>query len=218
MNTLTRFAFVLLAVPAQAQTTLPNFGSVDPTGVIFRGAQPNSKTGELKKLGIQEVLIVKRQTANEVDVERERLRDLGIHADYIPMDWNHADVKLLCNQVVEAVQFLQAQKRARKKTYFHCTMGQDRTGAVAGLFRMVDQGWSASRAFKEEMCPHGYSDGAKGKPARIITEIEKSLTPIFLALSKSLTPQGLNASACNRVEIPAVIPTCRKLASGDNAH
>lgn len=208
---------VLLATSVFAQVeglAIKNSHSVDPKGYLYRGSQPGNKIAELKKLKISNVLIIKQQTRGEVDDEVALLNQAGIRAQVIPMKWQKTELEPLCMQVVEAVQTLQEFKRRGKKAYFHCTAGEDRTGLVAGLFRMVDQGWSASRAFKQEMCGNGYSDGDAGKPTEVIRDIEKTLTPVFMALTQNFsTASGLNPSVCHRITMPTRVPTCKKASS-----
>jgi protein tyrosine/serine phosphatase len=196
----------LIALPALAQTpeltsTVPGLTIRNSHTVagrqIYRGSQPLTKVKELKPFGITDVLIIKNQTKNEVDTEISALNDLGIRSTVIPLNWQDPDLKKTCTQVVEAVKTLQAFKQNQSKAYFHCTAGEDRTGLVAALFRMVDQGWNTQKAFRQEMCGHGYSDGNPNKPQNVINLIEKNLTPVFMVLSRQLDQTGkLDARAC----------------------
>jgi protein-tyrosine phosphatase len=210
-------ALVIPAASAQslnASTTLKNVHALDAQKRVIRGAQPVGKSAELKKLKITDVLIIKQQTRGEVDKELAELQAAGIRTQVIPMKWSDVEAREVCHQIVEAVQTLQKLKRQGKRVYFHCTAGEDRTGAVAGLFRMVDQGWTAKRAFEEELCARGYSDGNPGKPRPVTSAIESSLTPAFWALSKSANSEtGLNPSECNRIDVTSARPalSCKKL-------
>ena len=209
--------FVLAGTSALAQTAKPapnlkNFHAIDSKSIIFRGAQPVGRSAELKKLKITDVLIIKQQTRGEVDQEVQELTDAGIRSQVIPMKWADVEPKAVCLQMIEAVETLIALKKKGRKTYLHCTAGEDRTGAVSALFRMVDQQWSKAKAFETEMCSKGYADGNPNKPFNVVRSIEGSLTPAFFALANAIeSGAGLNPSACNRIKATERVVTCKSV-------
>lgn len=208
------FLAALVSHPTFAQTGIKNFHTVDTKGQVLRGGQPGKKISELVKLKVTNVVIVKNQLNTEVDDEIQALKAEGIRSDVFPLEWKEGmSLSKACHHVIDAVQTIQKYKRAGKKVFFHCTAGEDRTGLVAGLFRMVDQGWTSNKAFKQEMCANRYSDGAGDKPKNVTDSISKTLTPIFVALGKSITDSGsLNPSVCAKVRPLNQTPTCASVS------
>lgn len=178
---------------------------------VYRGSAPSNKEHELKNLGITDVLIFKNQTKNEVDKEIQALQDLHykkseIHT--IPFLWKDFSSQTeACEQVIQALQLLvEVEKTSNRKIYFHCSMGEDRTGLLAGLFRMLTQEWSLQKAFQQELCAGGYEAGDSNKPKHVVDAIRKDLTPIFLWLGQMiekglLTPANLSPQVCKNTKI-----------------
>jgi hypothetical protein len=86
----------------------------------------------------------------------------------------------------------------------HCTVGEDRTGYLSGLYRLLGDGASGvDTIFHDEMCQRGYSSGNPQKPfAGVATEIDNDLTPLFLKMAfkisrGELTPTSLDESVCD---------------------
>ena len=124
-----------------------------------------------------------------------------------------------CVQTVQALRLLfEATMTQGRVAYFHCTVGEDRTGLLAGLYRMLVQNWSAADAWNKEMCFWGYGSGDPKKPANVDEQINQDLTPFFLRMAKliqtgRLSVKTLNdASVCNGFEQipvnPAQMPSC----------
>ena len=66
-----------------------------------------------------------------------------------------------------------------RKIFFHCTVGEDRTGYLAGLWKMLSDNVSRNEAFHNEMCINGYGAGNPIKPDYVVNEIRQDLTPMF---------------------------------------
>lgn len=199
--------------PSIAGLTIPNSHTVDATGSVVRGKQPTvSRVAELQNLGIQQVLILK-PINKEVSKEVEALNRLGISNRVIPIDWTNSNLTQTCLEVVDAVNSIRKFKQNGQKVYFHCSAGEDRTGMVAGLFRMLDQKWSRTRAFEEEMCRRGFANGNPNKPNEVVNLIERNLTPIFVGLSQTIEKSGsLDSRACTflgQTQVGESVPTCR---------
>src|SRR5690606_20131805 len=99
---------------------------------------------------------------------------------------------------------------------FHCTAGEDRTGALAGLFRMLDEGLSTDEVFYGEMCPRGYSNGNPNKPWKVTGAIEAGLTPLFEAIAEKIEKEALNfdsleKSLCQDIKIKKFKRRCPRL-------
>lgn len=167
--------------------TIPNSHQVDREGHIFRGREPKKLITELKDFGITDVLIFKNDVKGEVEQEIAGLRSLGIRPFHIPFRWKEfASMEEACGQVVDALNLLYKVKQNGGAIFFHCTAGEDRTGMLAGLYRMLEENLSSAKAFRYEMCNRGYSDGNAHKPGLVTGAIQKELTPLFVALSQKV--------------------------------
>jgi hypothetical protein len=169
-------------------------------GTLIRGRQLGGKTAEVKAFGVTDVLVYKDPVKNEVTTELNSLRSLGYtedHLHHVTMPWQQIrDDKIPCQHTIEAANILLGIARIPGSIgYFHCTYGQDRTGMMAAIIRMVTQGWSAEQAFFSEMCAHGYGHGDPKRPGFVSDEVESSLTPIFLQIAGQIQGQGLSVAS-----------------------
>lgn len=178
---LSLFSFNALAVEG---LTIPNSFQVDQEGQVFRGKEPKSLVKELPGIGITDVIIFKNEVKDEVKKEIEALNKLGIKPHHIPFRWkDYPSFVEACEQTVEALNIIYKVKRAGGKVFFHCTAGEDRTGMLAGIYRMLEENARKNEVFKNEMCARGYSDGNTHKPAYVTGAIQRGITPLFNALS-----------------------------------
>ena len=181
--------FILLALLsfnsfAVEGLTIPNAFQVDLEGHVFRGKEPKSLVRELPEIGITDVIIFKNEVKGEVTKEIADLKELGIKPHHIPFRWkDYPSFVEACEQTVEALKIIYKVKRAGGKVFFHCTAGEDRTGMLAGIYKMLEENASVKEVFKNEMCGRGYSDGNIHKPAYVTGAIQRGLTPLFNALS-----------------------------------
>ena len=157
---------------------------------IIRSQAPRNDSDyqDLKKFGITDVVIFKNQTKNEVDQEILNLKAIGIQSSrvtHIPFLYKEfPDFETPCRQTLGALKSVLAVKRADgRKLLFHCTMGEDRTGYLAGLIDLLDTNQSVKEVFKSEMCRYGYSSGDPHKPFKVTKLIDRDLTPLFLKMS-----------------------------------
>ncbi|HEY4179530.1 MAG TPA: hypothetical protein VGM90_21970 [Kofleriaceae bacterium] len=178
---------------------------------LLRGMKPfrDADYADLKNAKVDSVLIFKKATsAHEIEDETAALVDIGVSTENIvnvPFGWkDFANFKDPCVQTVQSLKQLVAWQHAGKKTYFHCTVGEDRTGYLAGLYRLlVQQGNTERDIFDSEMCEHGYSSGNPVKPLNAVAkEVDADLTPIYLKMAYKiskgeLTPTSLDESVCN---------------------
>jgi hypothetical protein len=168
-------------------------------GKLIRGHEPAKKAEELKNIGVTDVVIFKTQNKHEVDAEIAALERLGLSEDrihHVDMPWRDIQGDGACRQTVTALNLLLDIGRTPGAVgYFHCSAGQDRTGLLAGLFRMTVEGWSAEKAFYSEMCNHGYGFGDVKRPADVSSAVETGLTPIFLQLASQIEGGGFGLSS-----------------------
>ena len=197
-------------LPSSVQEiTIPNthIAAQGGQGMVLRGNAPlRSEIKQLKKYGVTDILIFKSQTSNEVDQEIAWLKAAGysrqqIH--HIPFLWkNMGPFRQTCEQTISALRLLsEAYRTPKKSIFFHCTVGEDRTGFLAGLFRMLAEKWDTQRPFKEELCGRGYEAGDARKPKEVVDEVRKSLTPAYLKMavlisSGAITMDDLDDSVC----------------------
>jgi hypothetical protein len=161
---------------------------------------------ELVDAGVTDVVIFKNELKHEVQDEEDALENLGItgkHVLHLDFRWKNIEsFTTACQQTIQALAFLdQVANKKDAKAYFHCTVGEDRTGMLAGLIRMLEEGWSVEKAFESELCQNGYEAGNPAKPPKVVQAIRKELTPVFLKMaflieSKALTRDSIDASLC----------------------
>lgn len=174
---------------------------------IYRGRAP--KPEEYKKLiqkGITTVIIFKNQNHTEVDDEIIGLEKLGVAPQkihHIPLPWKDiASESQACEQVIEALKIVsEVESSTNDKVFFHCTVGEDRTGLLAGLSAQLLGLRDQRNSYVKEMCNKGYSSGNPNKPAAVSADVERYLTPLYLKISSLIssgviTRSNLNAQVC----------------------
>jgi protein-tyrosine phosphatase len=168
---------------------------------ILRGNAPNDLLPELQSYGVTDVLIFKKQTELEVDAELAALSQMGYASEritHIPFVWKYLpEFRVSCEETVSALQvlFRATLGPPGTKLFLHCTVGEDRTGVLAGAFRMLNQAWSLDYAFKNELCERGYEKGNPYKPKYVIDHIQRGLTPFFLKMAYLIETGKLRADA-----------------------
>lgn len=176
----------------------------ETSGQVIRGASPEGQVDKLLGYGITHVLIFKNQLTNKTDVTDEiaELKSRGHFSDaqvkQIPFLWRKLPAdSSACEQVIEGLAFLRhASQQPGAKVFFHCTVGEDRTGLLAGLYRMAFQGLPLEEAFGEEtqsaegaelksgeMCSRGYEAGNPLKKLEVAQTIQNELTPVFIRVA-----------------------------------
>ena len=135
---------VALALPAAAQNLsnirIDNFGRVNAN--YFRGAQPEGGDyTDLASLGVKTVIDL---TQDGDASEPSLVQHEGMKFFRIPMTTHEtpSDAKV--------AQFLKlVNDPANQPVYVHCQGGRHRTGVMTAVYRMVNEGWTADRAFAE---------------------------------------------------------------------
>jgi hypothetical protein len=179
---------------------------------ILRGSEPGKKVSELKDFGVDEVIIFKSQTKTEVDEELAALKTLAIKSHHIPFKWKGLESpQIACEQLVKALQIIRRAQKANRTVFFHCTVGEDRTGMLAGLLSMEVNRISTDSAWTDEMCANGYADGNKQKPWHVASAIHKELTPLFFALAAKVEAgEKLSMASCAGLDPRPTTRTCKK--------
>lgn len=196
--------------------TIPNSHQVDKDGNVFRGKEPKSLVDELAHIGITDVIIFKNEVKDEVQKEISELKRLGIKSHHIPFRWKEFNSIIeACEQTVEALNIIHKVKSVNGKVFFHCTAGEDRTGMLAGLYKMLEEKASSAKVFKGEMCSRGYSDGNPHKPGMVTGAIQKELTPLFIALSAKIEAGEwklgkISKSTCKKIVVQPTKLKCKQ--------
>ena len=128
------------AIQPAATKHIPRFQMIN-TG-LYRGGQPEREGFEyLKKTGIKTVINLR--TEND---EEHIVKGLGMNYVHIPISikaWS----KIPANAIDAYFKVL--NDPANYPIFFHCRRGADRTGAMAGFYRIVMQGWQPKKAYDE---------------------------------------------------------------------
>jgi len=159
---------------------IPNFGVVTP--FLLRGAQPSREGfAALKAAGVKTVINL-RDGKKDIESEKTAVEALGMKSVSIPL----SVFKTVKDDDME--RFLKIVNDPKQQpVYVHCRQGQDRCGTMVGIYRLTQQSWTASDAYKE-MIKYGFH-------------------PMFFGLSNSMYRV---ASALGRPEAP---PTAEDIYS-----
>lgn len=168
---------------------------VKKPGRVIRGSEPKKKLSELIKLGVTDVVLFKNDVKGEVKAEIAELKKAGIKGDHVlslPFKWKDiTDEEESCEQALTALNFLiDVAQTKGSLVYFHCTAGEDRTGLLAGIFRMAYSGWTMEKAYSDEMCEHGFAHGNSKKPFPVAKTVQVGLGEIFQKLALIINTAG----------------------------
>jgi hypothetical protein len=194
-----------------AGITVPNSHWFDAGETILRGMEPRTpeQFEELRAAGIERVLIFKNTTGSD-DVGEEVASWALPAADvlHVPFRWKElGGFAAPCEQTVEALRFIRASQQAGKKVFFHCTVGEDRTGYLAALYAMLFDAAEARVAFEDDMCERGYGSGNPQKPSFVVGALARELSPLYRSMayliSQGVLDAELDATVC---ETPPEVP------------
>lgn len=188
---------------------IPNAHTVGAGTSLLREMAPHSEEdfAQLVATGVGAVLIFKNATGKQdIADEMTALEAHGLAAskiETIPFKWKEIGAFAEpCKQTVEALAFIAANASSKKKTYFHCTVGEDRTGLLSAMQRLLHEpSLTAERAWDEEMCERGYGAGNPLKPVFVTSALDDGLTPLYrklswLAAKGKLTAEALDPKIC----------------------
>jgi tyrosine-protein phosphatase SIW14 len=123
---------------------IKNFDQVTPT--LWRGAKPDEEG--LKWLAQHDVKTVVDLRAICTKEEQQLAQAHGLQYIRIPLGFTAPD-----DNSVES--FLALAQSAKQPVFVHCREGEDRTGTLIGVYRMVVQRWSFNRVYAD-MRDHGF--------------------------------------------------------------
>lgn len=198
---------------------------IDEAQKIYRGRAP--RAAEIKKMmnkGITTVVIFKNETKNEVTEEIKQLTNAGMDPEkihHIPFLWKDVvSEKLACEQIIDALIILKnVSESTEDKVLFHCTVGEDRTGLLAGLMSQLLAQDNTDSSFVNHMCTKGYAGSNTNKPKHVSQAVDKYLTPLFYKVSHlieqgKLSTESLNKKVCRNIEnidIEESLKTCEQV-------
>lgn len=180
-------------------------------GKVLRGMAPLSAAdvSSLTDFGINEVLIFRNDVPGETGIADE-LRLLSANpkiraVHLIPFKWKDiTDFRGACQDTIKGLQLLRAAvSTGGSGLFFHCTVGEDRTGYLAGLYRILFEGAAEPEVFRSEMCARGYADGDPNKPAQVTEAVHGNVTVLYLKMlslieSGALRADHMDLSVCER--------------------
>jgi hypothetical protein len=167
---------------------IANSHAVGSSGKLLRGMAPGSPAefDQLFAANVEAVLIFKNPTNTGHDVGEEitTLVDRGLPESQvlnIPFKWKDiGPFEEPCKQTVQGLKFLRDNLAAGRTTLFHCTVGEDRTGTLAAVHKLITESDAdAGKAWDSEMCEHGYGAGNPLKPGFVVGALESSLKPLY---------------------------------------
>jgi protein tyrosine/serine phosphatase len=110
---------------------------------LYRGGQPDKKGFEfLKQKGVKTVINLRMENDEEGTVTQ-----LGMNYVQIAIDDPRPSSKI--PELAISKYFEIVNDPANYPIFFHCRRGADRTGALAALYRIANQGWEAKKAYSE---------------------------------------------------------------------
>jgi len=182
------------------ETGIPNSHLISKN--IIRGMAPRNEVDldRLLSLGVKEFLIFKIDTNGEVQKEIDLLLQKGVqgknisHYDFPWKDIN--DFRSICEMTMDALKKIENAEKNNRKMYFHCTVGEDRTGYLAGLYKIYSEKKSVDEVFVSELCEKGYEAGNPKKGMNVVVKIREGLTPSFLTMAKLIQKGGLDKKLC----------------------
>jgi len=134
---------LLASAPAELSSNgeIPRF--IQVSDGLFRGGQPTEKGFQLlKQRGIKTVINLRMENDESAIVQK-----LGMNYVQIPVEDIRPWTQIPEGAIGKYFELL--NNPANYPIFFHCRRGADRTGAMAALYRVAVQGWTAKKAYSE---------------------------------------------------------------------
>jgi tyrosine-protein phosphatase SIW14 len=129
---------------AAPKTNIPRFQML--ADGIYRGGQPDLKGFEfLKQQGIRTIINLREDNHGEKAI----VEKLGMKSVHIPVTVTPfaPGSKIPLSAIAKYFEVLNNPENY--PIFFHCRRGADRTGAMAGFYRIIHQGWEGRKAYSE---------------------------------------------------------------------
>lgn len=137
------------AQSAPSYKELPNFHKV--SGQLYRGAQPlGGAASKLAALGVKTIVNLRGED-DLSRVEQKEAETAGLRFFSVAMPGLSAPSDEQVAQVMAIINNPENQP-----VFIHCKRGSDRTGTIAAIYRISNEGWTAERAIAEAKL-HGMS-------------------------------------------------------------
>ncbi len=194
------------------ETGIPNSHLLSEN--VIRGMAPRNKKDlqTLLDLGVEKFLMFKIDTNGDVAKEIETLLAMGVpQKNMLQLDFPWKDITdygAVCEMTVEALNMIKTAEANNEKIFFHCTVGEDRTGYLAGLYKIY-RGDNETRKeiFDGEMCDKGYEAGNPEKIFTVAKKVRDALTPAFMGMADLIEKNAgkkLTKTMCKSLVIPKV--------------
>lgn len=183
-------------------TGIPNSHLVGKN--VIRGMAPRNEADieKLLSLGVSDFLIFKIDTNGEVQKEIDMLEEKGVakkNISQFDFPWKDiTDFRSVCEMTIDALKKIENAEKNNRKIYFHCTVGEDRTGYLAGLYRIYRDNLSVDDVFEGELCDRGYEAGNPKKGMNVVVKVRESLTPSFLTMADIIRSASKNKTALSK--------------------
>lgn len=154
MKLLSLFLCLLLCgcVSMKMRNGIPNLAQVSDN--IWRGGQPTLEGWLwLKAQGVTNVI----KLNPEYEASDQPAVALGFNVQSYPIDM----MEMMLGHPKPWNALVAAKAIDGRPVYVHCAHGQDRTGIVIGIHRVMHDGWTKAQA-KREMIEHGFSPELHG--------------------------------------------------------
>ena len=129
--------------PHTSSEPFPHFLQVDEQ--LYRGGQPTDEGfRRLADLGMRTVISLRAEGREQRAHERALVESLG-------MQWVSFPMSMYWRPSAEQIKgFLEVMRDpASQPVFVHCRKGEDRTGTLVAIYRIVQDGWSPERAYAE---------------------------------------------------------------------
>jgi tyrosine-protein phosphatase SIW14 len=134
---------------------IANFAQVNAG--VYRGAHPDaSGLAYLQSIGVKTIVDLEiadyiEATPDQIQQEEDTATSMGFSFVREPMS---AFQPFVSDDEMNATMQILADP-SQQPAYVHCLHGQDRTGLVIGLERVIDEGWAPADAYAE-MLANGF--------------------------------------------------------------
>jgi uncharacterized protein (TIGR01244 family) len=147
-------AFLSLVLPPAVATardsrlaaiTIDNFGRISDT--YYRGSQPSGDDyAKLAELGVRTVIDLQQDYASQefARTEEADVTRAGMEFVRIPMTTRVVPTP---DQIAQFLRIV--NDPAQQPVYVHCKGGKHRTGVMTAVYRMVNEQWTADKAYDE---------------------------------------------------------------------
>jgi tyrosine-protein phosphatase SIW14 len=139
------------AEPTPTKIQIPNFHLVSDS--IFRGGRPSADGITWLAQNHVKTDIDLENDERPISVEQTLATNAGVQFVSFPMNAYATPSDDTVNQILELMGSPDDQP-----VFVHCHHGENRTGLIVALFRVLNQGWTSQAAYNE-MMTDGFSMG-----------------------------------------------------------